>query len=366
MALEKTGDPGIYRTLTASGQTRYRVFWREDGKQMQRTAKTLQEARRMKAHGVTNDATGKTTAPLRGNTVEFMLEAFYAARKDDGAHPKTLGSYRIAIDKRLVPALGSRPAASVKRAEVLAMVKALKGGSKPSGWAAINAALDTLSAAYRWAIDQDPPLATFNPVERIERQPAPPKINRSLTDDELARLVKHLPNRRDRAIVLLLATTGMRPGELFGLKLEDIRPDGAHVIATQRDDGTLGPPKGGKPRVVDLNDAARANVEILRAGRSTGFLVNYQDAARNYRNWRMRQFDPARINAGLPDVRVYDMRHTYASQAIAEGASVLLVQRQLGHAKPSITLDTYSHEFAKRDNTLHEQMSKRQAAFVAR
>lgn len=64
--------------------------------------------------------------------------------------------------------------------------------------------------------------------------------------------------------------------------------------------------------------------------------------------WKRRAFDPAARAAGLapPSLRVHDLRHTAASLSIASGASVKLVQRQLGHRSATLTLDIYSHLFA--------------------
>lgn len=62
----------------------------------------------------------------------------------------------------------------------------------------------------------------------------------------------------------------------------------------------------------------------------------------DYRNWRRRTFRSAAAAAGLPGIRPYDLRHSFASLLLAAGQSVIDVADQLGHA-PTLTLDTYGH-----------------------
>jgi integrase len=63
----------------------------------------------------------------------------------------------------------------------------------------------------------------------------------------------------------------------------------------------------------------------------------------NARNLTARSFKPLLKRAGLPDIRLHDLRHTYATLMLCGGVHIKLVQELLGHATISITLDTYSH-----------------------
>ena len=70
------------------------------------------------------------------------------------------------------------------------------------------------------------------------------------------------------------------------------------------------------------------------------------------RNWRKRTFADAAEAAGVPNARPYDLRHSYVSLLIAQGATVVEVARQAGHA-PTMTLSTYAHLFDKDDGADH-------------
>jgi integrase len=71
----------------------------------------------------------------------------------------------------------------------------------------------------------------------------------------------------------------------------------------------------------------------------------------NYRNLAQRGLAKAADRAGLnpkgkPRLTLHDLRHTFGSHLVRTGADVVTVSTQMGHARPSITLDIYSHEFA--------------------
>jgi integrase len=68
----------------------------------------------------------------------------------------------------------------------------------------------------------------------------------------------------------------------------------------------------------------------------------------DWRNWRRRVFDPLAASVGTLGMRPYDLRHAFCSLLIAEGASVVEVARQAGHA-PTMTLDAYAHLMADLD-----------------
>jgi integrase len=116
--------------------------------------------------------------------------------------------------------------------------------------------------------------------------------------------------------------------------------------------GQLKPTKTGKARTVRL---LRPLAETLAAWRlvtprsaPTDLLFPSPDGspwnADRARNWRKRAFAEAAVAAGVPTARPYDLRHSFVSLLIAQGATVVEVARQAGHA-PTMTLDTYAHLF---------------------
>ena len=159
--------------------------------------------------------------------------------------------------------------------------------------------------------------------------------NGFLTPNEVRRLGAALASRETSmpvpaAAVRLLLLTGCRQGEIRTLHWQDYRE--GHLFLR---DSTTG------PRTVWLSSAARSVLDrmprtarwVLPASNGRGPL----SAETLYRCWRAVQ-----TSAELPDVRLHDLRHSYASFALRQGETVLTIGRLLGHRDPTTTLK-YTH-----------------------
>ena len=155
----------------------------------------------------------------------------------------------------------------------------------------------------------------------------------------------------DATLVAVLAYAGLRPGEAIGLRWHDV---GARTLLVERSVafGQLKTTKTGKTRSVKLLPPL---IETLDAWHNqtprnapTDLVFPSPDGspwnADRARNWRKHTFRDAATAAGVPNARPYDLRHSWVSLLIAEGATVVEVARQAGHA-PTVTLDTYAHLF---------------------
>jgi integrase len=155
-----------------------------------------------------------------------------------------------------------------------------------------------------------------------------------------------------RAYVALCAFAGLRKGEAAAVQVGDIDFSGRRLRVArqlQRDGDTFAIrlPKYGSERVVHLPDALvemlRAHVAAFLPDESPDlwlFTVGDGPMSDNDIDWRWRA---TRTSAGLPRVRLHDLRHFYASGLIAAGCDVVTVQRALGHSSATTTLNTYSH-----------------------
>ena len=156
----------------------------------------------------------------------------------------------------------------------------------------------------------------------------------------------------DATLVRFLAYTGLRVGEALALRVGDVdwARSRVRVARTWTDDGKggqmIGPPKNGKPRWAAAPASVMDLLRPLTAGQpDDAWLFR---AAREgpiwLHNWRTRVWYKALRDAGMEDegVTIHSLRHTYASIAIAAGADVKTLQRQLGHSSATITLDTYA------------------------
>jgi len=183
-----------------------------------------------------------------------------------------------------------------------------------------------------------------------------------LSAHEARNLLEAAQSDRLEALYTLAVHTGMRRGELLGLKWGDVDLDGQTVrirrTLTRKGTGyVLGDPKTkGSRRTVRLTQRAaealkshrvRQAEEKLRAG------ALYQDQGLvfaeerggiiNPSNLRNRSFVPLLRRADLPRITFHDLRHTCASLLFQKNVHPKFVQELLGHASVAITLDTYSH-----------------------
>ena len=185
---------------------------------------------------------------------------------------------------------------------------------------------------------------------------------RVLDADEVGKLLTAASGNRLEALFQLAVVTGMRQGELMGLKWSDVSWSSGtlHVQRQlQRVPGqgwTLIEPKtrAGR-RIVSIGPGAidalrrqkeRQNLERAVAGKKWNELglifANSVGNPMDAHNLR-KAFIAVLKEAGLPEIRFHDLRHTAASLMLNHNVPLLAVSRMLGHANPSITLNTYAH-----------------------
>jgi integrase len=221
-----------------------------------------------------------------------------------------------------------------------------------------------LHKALSRAVDWN--LIPRNPADSVQAPTPSSKELRPLSAPEARRLLEAARGDRLEALYVLAVHTGLRRGELLGLKWGDVDLEGGAVrvrrTQTRIDNGrrlALGEPKTKKSRrTVRLTPdavgslkrhAGRQRDEVEAAGelyedRKLVFAGNGGNLI-NPSNLRQRSFAPLLNRAGLGDqgITFHDLRHTCASLLFQRNVHPKLVQDLLGHASVAITLDTYSH-----------------------
>ena len=167
-----------------------------------------------------------------------------------------------------------------------------------------------------------------------------------------------------RLIVLFLAYTGVRFGEMAALRVGRIDflrrrlviAESVTLVGSQQVWGT---PKGHERREVPLPSFLVEELATHVQGRAPDDLVftgvRGQGALRAP-IFRRAAFDRAAAAMGMPGLHPHELRHTAASLAIASGADVKLVQRMLGHKSATMTLDQYGHLFDDRLNDVADRL----------
>ena len=271
---------------------------------------------------------------VSGPTVAEVVERF---RKDHIAvrlKPSSAQRLESVIRWHILPAFGNRPMAGIERTEVLALHQRMSGTPNQA-----NRVLRTLSLMYTLSQDWGLLPAGRNPCTGVTKYPDR-KRERFLTDAEFERLGDVLRDAENRggasastiAAIRLLMLTGCRKSEILTLRWEHVDHENGELKLPDTKTGarTIVLPQAAV-QVLENIPRTQGNPWVI-AGRKPGTQLKGLDVG-----WRT-----LRARAGLEDVRIHDLRHSYASRALALGESLPMIGKLLGHRQIETTA-RYAH-----------------------
>ncbi|PZU09861.1 site-specific integrase [Sphingomonas sp.] len=234
----------------------------------------------------------------------------------------------------ILPKFGRRRIDEIHQTDVSAFLKAkLNDGYAPATVNRFHVIINHLyKLAKRWGIVG----AEKSPTEGLTKLQMNNERERFLSADEADRLkvaIEGSRNKQLKHIVALLLLTGARKRELLDAKWEDFDSD--------RRVWRIPLSKSGKARFVPLSGAALAVLDQLPRWKGCPYLVPNPNTRKPF-NSIFHGWDTARKEAGLPEVRMHDLRHTAASNLVNSGQSLYVVSKVLGHAQQSTT-QRYAH-----------------------
>jgi len=390
--MEKTKHPGIYRR-----GGRYVVVYRVNGRQRKESARTLDEARRLKRARESDRDRGEFQAESRMGFREYADEWIgrYQGNGRQGFTDETRIDYRRDLDRYAYPFLDERLGRTVsavsrrdlarwvawlcdereqgERAERLRRERAAERKGVPVASiesrtpeplrladATVRRIVSPVRACLSTAADEG--LIRSNPADGL-RLPNRPRIEegdeeaeaRALTREQL-RTFLAIVHPEWRTLFRLLASTGLRWGEVAALRWGDLRLDGSEpCVRVRRALGRTrraGQPPAFKPpksrhgrRDVPLDASLVSELRSRRDDADDDALVfpAGNGAPLRQENVRRRVLKPAAEEAGVSWIGFHTFRHTCASLLFARGKNAKQVQRWLGHHAASFTLDTYAH-----------------------
>jgi integrase len=325
--------------------------------------RTRKDAEIARAKLVDDLHTGSYVVPGRLTFAEWVRES-WLPMTEGRVKPSTFHSYRQNMEIHVLPVLGSKPLQHLTVMMLNALYARLQ--SEGSGHGVLSAKTvryihTIIHKALEDAVDAG--LAGKNVADRAK----PPRPSRRSTREvgswepqELAKFLASIHGTRLEAVWRLAAMTGMRRGEVLGLRWADVdlvaaRLSVRHAVVAVAYDVIESTPKSHNARVIDLDPET---VELLQAHRQRQtqeqeeWGADYEDhnliAAKEngspiHPHSFSQSFGRLVARAGIRTIRLHDLRHTHATLALKAGVPVKVVSERLGHESPAFTLKQYAH-----------------------
>lgn len=291
-------------------------------------------------------------------TVQQYADGVFMPTKEASFSENTRSSYRMFLDKHILPILGSALLTEVTPA----MITKLLIDFQKAGYAHATAIklYNILNGVFEMAfLDDSIPM---NPMLKVKR-PAPCKgeqpreeNDKALTAKELAQVLSCVEREplKWRAYINLAADSGARRGELCGLWWSDIdwKSGTATIRRNLQYTATAGiyetSPKNGKSRIVDIGPETLSLLRQFRTEQAAICFSKYvftQDGTAEpmHPQSPTRYFKKFGERYGIKDFHPHKLRHSSASIAITSGADIVSVSERLGHSDTAVTLRMYAH-----------------------
>jgi integrase len=335
--------------LRADG--RYQCAVQIRGKRRLFTGKTPSIAReKMKAWLRSPEATDPNNVEGHPN-VSSQFDSYLKRIKESKAD-KTYRSYRSVIECHIKPRIGSLVPARVTASNIIAMLDDMRKSpiaiagepkhGKPKrliGRRTCELAYVIVGAALKAVV---PGLLATVPKPKAEAQEMHP-----WTSYQAAQFLKYVDENRDenRTLFRLALRSGARKGELLALRVVDFDPNRQliHITKTYNEklgqDGPTKTPSSRRSVAISKETVATIKKYILATGvRGDDRLFPINDV-----RTLAKRMQRAMRAAEVPVIRFHDLRHTFATLALAAHVPVKVVSEMLGHKSPKLTLDVYAH-----------------------
>jgi integrase len=355
-------EPGIFRRVGGEFSKPYVAIFYSGGKQQREYARTLAEAKKVKAARVGDVARGEFFAASRLRFKDYATEWVerYQGR-GHGFRESTRTNYKADLN-RAYQHLGSRRLSEIEPRDLANYVAWLmdeRAQGKALADSTIANCMKPVRACLASAVDEG--LLRVNPAANV-RLPKRPKVEdeddedegadaRAFTREQLATLLE-LAHPKHRLLFRFLSVTGLRISELIALEWRHLELEGdrPHVkVRRQRYRGEITAPKTkyGK-RNVRIPTSMATELRQRRAqsgwdGDADLVFPNETGKPHHVENLRRRHLRPILGEVGADWASFHSFRHTCASLLFERGRNAVQVQRWLGHHSPAFTLSKYVH-----------------------
>jgi integrase len=293
----------------------------------------------------------RVNSPTLRQAAAIFLETVVSKRRKG-----TQILYRDFLNRLVYPRLGDVKVAQITFSDITMLHYGLRNTPITA-----NRVISSLSAIFSWCERSGLRPKYSNPVQGVERFPEKSK-ERFLSPRELARLGMALAraerNNTEAVFVLaairLLIFTGCRRNEILELQWKDVNIERAMLLLPETKTGA---------RPVYLSAPALSVLAGLPKVSKNPFVIVGEKEGQRLINLRKPWLRICNV-ARLKEVRIHDLRHSFASVGVNGGASLPIIGKLLGHAKSSTT-EKYSHLAADPVRAVNEAMGRQIAAMLA-
>ena len=339
--------PGFGLKITPAGRKVYLVQYRLGGRQGRTRRFTIGQHGELTPTAARNEAkrllgriaVGQDPASDRDNaktdkTMVAVLDQFMTEHVRPKRKASTAREYQRIASLYIVPRLGRRLVSEIKRPDIARLHHELV--SKPYQ---ANRTLALLSKFFNWAEKHGLRPDGSNPCRHIDRYPES-RRERFLSEAELARLGDALRAAEQEknatpwaiAAIRLLTFSGARLSEVLTLRWEHVSEEHERLFLPDSKTGR---------KAVHLNPPALAVLRSIPRLAGNSYVICGEKAGKHLVNLE-KSWRRIRMSAKLGDVRLHDLRHSFASVGASGGHSLVVIGKLLGHSQPTTTA-RYAH-----------------------
>ena len=307
---------------------------------------------------------------------EITLERFieiWLSGKELSRRPKTVLQYRQIATQHILPVMGKMRLQDIQSMHVKQLYTLKKEEGR--GDRTVQLIHSTLHNALKQAVREG--ILGRNPVAAVERPKVEQAEMQTFDEEQARQFVIATSGSAFEAVYYLALTSGMREGELLGLKWSDLDWNKS-VLFVQRQlqqikgkGYVLVPPKtkAGR-RYIKVGPGTLKQLEAHRSRQALDKAVageRWQENDLIFPTTIGTLLDSKRVTsefkrilkrAGLPEIRFHDLRHTSLSSLLDMGTPINTVQRRAGHSKASTTVNVYGHSTARSQDEAAEKIEE--------
>jgi len=305
----------------------------------------------------------KNLLPYEGQLADwtnYWLDTFVRPK----VKSSTYASYKNKMDVHVLSRIGSVKLQKLKQTDIYSLLKKMETQLKASS---IRSIFSVLKNCLGKAVSLK--LLTENPCAGLDLPKTRKKTVQALSIKDQAKLVKEISTSQKFFSIMLALQTGLRIGEICGLKWEDIDFENntlgvnRTVLRVQVEDKggrkteivEVTPKSSNSQRKVPITKALRKKLLELQKVSTSDYVISNKHKALEPRTIAYR-FQIIRKKIGLEGFSFHSLRHTFATRCLEAGGNIATISSLLGHSSTKMTLDCYTNSFFTEERQLVEKL----------